>query len=67
MPIISPAIKIEQEKGAFIFYVESTGALKAERIVLEAAKILDLKARSFVSQLSSIKTGGKAENEVESG
>jgi DNA-directed RNA polymerase subunit D len=65
-PFDPPAIKIGQENGVFIFYVESTGALKVERIVLEAAKILDMKAHSFISQLSSIKTGGKAENEVKS-
>ena len=37
-------IKIEGDETSFIFYVESTGALPAARIVKEAAKVLDRKA-----------------------
>ncbi|MEM3641391.1 MAG: DNA-directed RNA polymerase subunit D, partial [Candidatus Bathyarchaeia archaeon] len=36
-----PAIKIDWEKNAFIFNIESTGALSPERIMTEAVKILD--------------------------
>jgi DNA-directed RNA polymerase subunit D len=37
-------IKIEGDETSFIFYVESTGALPARKIVLEAANIIDRKA-----------------------
>jgi len=38
-------------KKAFIFKIESTGALPAERIVIEAVKILDKKVKEFSNQL----------------
>jgi len=60
------AIKIGQEEKSFIFYIESTGALPADRIVLEAAKILNMKTKGFIEQLSSIKIGGNTEDETES-
>jgi len=40
-------VKVEGDESAFLFYVESTGALPPRRIVLEAAKVLEKKATSF--------------------
>lgn len=40
-------VKIEGDETAFLFYVESTGALPPRRIVSEAAKVLDKKASSL--------------------
>lgn len=37
-------VKIEEDETAFLFYVESTGALPPKRIVSEASKVLDKKA-----------------------
>ena len=37
-------VKVEEDDTAFIFYVESTGALPPNRIVSEASKILDKKS-----------------------
>ena len=46
-----PAIEISWDKDAFIFNIESTGALPVERIVFEAIKILDRKIEAFNKQL----------------
>ena len=46
-----PAIEMSWDKNAFIFDVESTGALPVERIVFEAIKILDKKIEGFNKQL----------------
>lgn len=46
-----PAIKVSWEENAFIFNIESTGALPVERIVLEALNILDKKYEEFLKQL----------------
>jgi hypothetical protein len=46
-PKKTPPIKIEGDENAFLFYVESTGALPPKRIVSEAAKVLDKKASSL--------------------
>ena len=46
-----PAIEISWDKNAFIFKIESTGALPIERIVNEAVKILDQKVKDFSNQL----------------
>jgi len=46
-----PAVEISWEKKAFIFKIESTGALPVERIVIEAVKILDKKVKDFSDQL----------------
>jgi DNA-directed RNA polymerase subunit D len=43
------AIKIGHEENAFIFNIESTGALPPERILSEAIKILDEELREFGS------------------
>jgi DNA-directed RNA polymerase subunit D len=40
-------IKIEGDESAFVFYVESTGALPPQRIVTEAARVLEKKANSL--------------------
>ena len=45
------AVEVTWDKNAFIFKVESTGALPAERIVVEAIKILDKKVKDFSDQL----------------
>jgi DNA-directed RNA polymerase subunit D len=46
-----PAVEISWEKKAFIFKIESTGALPVERIIIEAVKILDKKVKDFSNQL----------------
>ncbi len=53
-----PAIEISWNKEAFVFRIESTGALPVERIMLEALKILDKKIKDFSNQL---KKGRKSE------
>lgn len=40
-------IKIDSDENAFLFYVESTGALPPKRIVEEAAKVLEKKATTL--------------------
>jgi DNA-directed RNA polymerase subunit D len=45
------AIEVGWEEGAFIFSLESTGALPSERILLEATKILDKQLKEFESQI----------------
>jgi DNA-directed RNA polymerase subunit D len=45
------AVKISWDEKAFIFKIESTGALPVERIVGEAVKILDEKVKEFSKQL----------------
>jgi DNA-directed RNA polymerase subunit D len=40
-------VKVEGDETSFIFYVESTGALPAKRIVTEATRILDRKASTL--------------------
>ena len=46
-----PSIEISWEKDAFVFNIESTGALPIERIMLEALSILDKKIEDFQKQL----------------
>lgn len=40
-------VKIEGDETAFLFFVESTGAIPPKRIVSEAAKVLDKKATTL--------------------
>ncbi len=47
------AINIDWNKNAFVLDVESTGALPAERILLEALNILDRKFGEFLNQLTT--------------
>ena len=46
-----PAIEISWDKEAFVFKIESTGALPVERIMPEALKILDKKIKDLSTQL----------------
>ena len=46
-----PAIEISWNKEAFVFRMESTGALPVERIMLGALKILEKKIKGFSKQL----------------
>ncbi len=46
-----PAVEISWDKEAFVFEIESTGALPPERIMLEALKILDKKIKDLSKQL----------------
>ena len=46
-----PAIEIYWDEDAFVFNIESTGALPVERIMFEALKILDKKIEDFYSQI----------------
>jgi DNA-directed RNA polymerase subunit D len=50
-PKDTSAVEITWEKDAFIFKIESTGALPVERIVTEALDILDKKIKDFSIQL----------------
>ena len=52
-----PAIEISWEKEAFVFKIESTGALPVERIMLEALKILDKKIKDLSKQLKKGRKG----------
>jgi len=54
-PQSPPAVEVSWEKDVFVFDIESPGVLPVERIVLEALKILDKKAESFLEQLTVIK------------
>jgi DNA-directed RNA polymerase subunit D len=45
------AVEISWDEKAFIFKIESTGALPVERIVTEAVKIIDKKIKDFSDQL----------------
>jgi len=49
------AIKITPKRDAFIFNVETTGALKPEELLEAAADILILKAKDFDEQIEKIK------------
>jgi DNA-directed RNA polymerase subunit D len=48
------AIKVDKKKNAFVFYIESTGALPVERIFSEALKIYDEKCSDFMNQMVAI-------------
>jgi DNA-directed RNA polymerase subunit D len=45
------AVKVSWDETAFIFKIESTGALPVERIVVEAVGILDKKIKDFTNQV----------------
>lgn len=49
------AIEVEEEKNAFVFKVESTGALPPERIVEKALEILVEKTKDFKEQVSRLR------------
>ena len=46
-----PAIDVSWEKNAFIFTLESTGALTPKRAMTEAIKILDKQLKEFTTQI----------------
>jgi len=46
------AIEIAWDEDAFIFNVESTGALPVERILLEGLKVIDKKINDFLNQVT---------------
>lgn len=48
------AIKVSWKPNTYIMYIESTGVLKPERIVLEAAKILREKAERLLKELETV-------------
>ena len=50
-PQDSPAVEVSWDEKAFIFKIESTGALPAERIVVEAVEILDKNIKDFTKQV----------------
>lgn len=50
-PIDPPAIAVNWEKGTFIFKLESTGALTAERTVKEAVKMLNQQLETFINEV----------------
>ncbi|MCS7114331.1 MAG: DNA-directed RNA polymerase subunit D [Nitrososphaerota archaeon] len=51
-----PAIEVGWEENAFIFSLESTGALPPEKILTEAVKILDEQLEEFAKQFEVQKT-----------
>lgn len=50
-----PAINVRGDETSFIFYVESTGCLPVDRIILEAAKILRKKVDSFAERIREVR------------
>ena len=50
-PQSSSAIEVSWEENAFIFSLESTGALPPERIMIEVVKMLDKQLNEFESQI----------------
>lgn len=49
---VPEAIEVTWDENAFIFGIESTGALPPERILQEALNILDAKSKDFLYQLT---------------
>ncbi len=48
------AITVSWKPNSYIMYIESTGVLKPERIILEASRILEEKADSLLSELENL-------------
>lgn len=48
-------IKVEGDTNAFIFHIETSGALPVERIILEATDLIDGKSEEFIKQLKAAK------------
>jgi len=46
-----PAIDVSWDENAFIFSLESTGALPPKRVIMEAIKILDKQLKEFISRI----------------
>lgn len=49
-----PTIQVGLREDAFIFYIESTGALPVERIIFEALKIYEEKFSDFINNLEGL-------------
>lgn len=64
-PIGPSAIRVSHIGDAFLFTVESTGALPPERIVSEASKILGEKNREFLEQVRNLTGESLKEGENE--
>lgn len=50
-PLKPPAIKIGWDESTFVFYVEGTGSLPINRVIVTAAAILREKARTLAQEL----------------
>ncbi|MCE4600730.1 MAG: DNA-directed RNA polymerase subunit D [Desulfurococcales archaeon] len=50
----SGAIEVEYDESRLILTIESTGALKPERIVLESVKALEARARRLIERLEEV-------------
>ena len=48
-------IKVEGNTNAFIFHIETSGALPVVRIILEATDLIDRKSEEFIKQLKAAK------------
>lgn len=59
-----PAVRVEWEKDAFIFNMETNGVLPIERIISEALKILDKRCNEFIEEILSLGEGGEIEEEA---
>jgi len=55
-PLNTSAIEVAWDQEAFIFNIESTGALPPGRIMMEALNILDKKVKDFFSELKKRKS-----------
>jgi len=53
------AIKVSGNREAFVFYIESTGALPVERIITEALEIYKSKFKEFANQIAVIRNGSE--------
>ncbi|MCS7140192.1 MAG: DNA-directed RNA polymerase subunit D [Candidatus Nezhaarchaeota archaeon] len=53
-------IRVDRVEGAFIFYLESTGTMPPEEIVIKAADLLINKARKFIKALEGQPDGSKS-------
>jgi len=50
---LKDSVKLTRVRDHFIFYIESTGALTPDILLVEAAKILSLKCQNFLSLLET--------------
>ena len=50
----SGAVEVEYDESRLILTIESTGALKPERIVLESVKALEARARRLIERLEEV-------------
>ncbi|MEM4699481.1 MAG: DNA-directed RNA polymerase subunit D [Candidatus Nezhaarchaeales archaeon] len=50
----SRAIKVGWDESSFVFLVETTGTMKASRLMVEAARVLRSKAEEFIRKLEAL-------------